>query len=178
MSKACKFHLGTPFPGHNFTHRRRYGRLSPPQARLVFRKLAKYASQLAAMGLCNHPVACQTTTCGLEVPLGFDRSAETPIQMTTCKSMQGSQMALKYKQTFTVKGKFQFPIDMLRYDGCFPFDESDGGKIERAMDAGCDPWEVKLMRYVETKNNLRTIDRWRSFCAEVVTESVETTKMP
>ncbi len=86
-------------------------------------------------------------------------------------------MALKYKQTFTVKGTFQFPIDMRRYDGCFPFDESDRGKIERAMDTGCDPWEVKLMRY-ETKNHLPTIDRWRSFCAEVVIESVETTKLP
>lgn len=54
-------------------------------------------------------------------------------------------MALKYKQTFTVKGTLQFPIDMPRDDDCFPFDESDRGKIEQAMDTRFRPVGSELI---------------------------------
>ena len=81
---------------------------------------------------------------------------------------------MKYYQTFTVRTTLQFPIDMLRYDGCFPHTETDSGKITQSLSrltkGAC---VVQIGRYVSTKRmNSPSIGRWESFgCAvsEVVT---------
>jgi len=84
---------------------------------------------------------------------------------------------MKFIQTFTVIGSHQFPIDMLRYDGCFPTSESDSEVISRGCSTG-DPgaWSVNLTRYISQKNELPTIGRWASFLAEVKPDSIVTRK--
>lgn len=60
---------------------------------------------------------------------------------------------------FEVEGAGRFPIDMLRYDRCFPFDESNSylivGPIERRT--------IKLMAYVDVKSATPCYGRWNSF---------------
>jgi hypothetical protein len=87
-------------------------------------------------------------------------------------------MALKFVQTFQVRGSGRFPIDMLRYDHCFPAAEEESPKIAAAVYGSPKPWEVRLKRYIELSAQRPTGDRWRSFSAEVVEESIETKKLP
>ena len=74
----------------------------------------------------------------------------------------------KYYQTFTVTTKFQFPIDMLRYDGCFPHTEIDAGAISRNLTDQTRPITVQIGRYVTNKRMCEpTIERWASFGCKV-----------
>jgi hypothetical protein len=84
-----------------------------------------------------------------------------------------------YRQTFEVEGRCIFPVDMLRYDGCFPASEIEAGKIERALDgSNIGLWRVTLKRYIfDTKSQLPTFDRWKSFQATVDASSVRTERM-
>lgn len=66
------------------------------------------------------------------------------------------------KQThFTVRGSGRFPIDMLRYDGCWPFQSTDSFAITHSFtwEHGPEPYEVRL----ETWQGKPTVGRWRSF---------------
>ena len=70
-----------------------------------------------------------------------------------------------FVQTFAVIGKGSFPIDMLRYDHCFPDSESDAAVIEasfRPRDAGVER-RVILRRHVERSGDFPTYMRWASF---------------
>ena len=82
---------------------------------------------------------------------------------------------LKYVCEFTVEGEGEFPLDMLRYDRCSPFDSTDANAI------GADPFDVrsedgprtvKLIRFTEGKgknyNDNPTARRWESFGWKVV----------
>lgn len=80
-------------------------------------------------------------------------------------------MALRYVQTFTVipkRGDEEvFPLDMLRYDGCFFDKEADATKVGTS---GCPATgslrvtgSVSLRRYVESKDDMPTEARWTSF---------------
>lgn len=61
---------------------------------------------------------------------------------------------------FTVKGNGMFPIDMLRYDNCWPATSEDAAKL-----AGRGPREVTL----GTRNRTApTVGRWPSFMWRVV----------
>lgn len=73
------------------------------------------------------------------------------------------------EEIFTVKGKGRFPIDMLRYDGCWPYSGQDAAAIEATMD----PMERKRIRdmtddgcitvkLVKHSRQLPTVERWRS----------------
>jgi hypothetical protein len=84
---------------------------------------------------------------------------------------------MKYRQTFTVRGRFRFPIDMLRYDEAFPATEIDSGKIHHALEPGCEPWEVMLARYTETKDDYPTFARWESFSVTVDDKSIQIRKL-
>lgn len=53
-----------------------------------------------------------------------------------------------------------FPIDMLRYDGAYPADQTESSKIESCMNGGPLPSEVEL---VATFNASPNDQRWRSF---------------
>ena len=74
---------------------------------------------------------------------------------------------MKYYQTFSVKSRYQFPIDMLRYDGCFPASQIASAKITESLSACGGPVEVVLGRYVDRKGDTPTVDRWKSFSCEV-----------
>lgn len=60
--------------------------------------------------------------------------------------------------TFTVTGRGSFPLDMLRYDQCFPFGPDDVAN----MDVG-QRREVRLVHYGEQRHWEPTKDRWASF---------------
>ncbi len=76
-------------------------------------------------------------------------------------------MAKKYQQLFTVTSKMAFPLDMLRYDQCFPYSQEDVAQIGASLDRCVDVKErtVTLSRFVDAKTvrNLPTMDRWKSF---------------
>ena len=76
-------------------------------------------------------------------------------------------MAKKYYQTFVVETGFQFPIDMLRYDGCFPDTEHDSVLIILSLADMRNPVKVKIGRYVSIKRNKPTISRWESFGCKI-----------
>lgn len=69
---------------------------------------------------------------------------------------------MKY-QTFIVHSQFGFPLDMLRYDACFPASGEDAGKIDRSLTNRETPLMVKIGRYVQNKSSMPTIRRWESF---------------
>jgi hypothetical protein len=84
-----------------------------------------------------------------------------------------------YRHTATARGKFPFPLDMLRYDACFP---ADGASVA-AMDASLrrertkDPFEVKLVKYTRVKEaNAWTHGRWTSFTWFVIETGMESCK--
>jgi hypothetical protein len=61
--------------------------------------------------------------------------------------------------TFTVLGEGPFPVDMLRYDLCYPKSQSDSGEIERSYKRSLrDEHRVTL---VSSKHP--TEERWGSF---------------
>lgn len=76
-----------------------------------------------------------------------------------------------FYQRFTVTGFGEFPIDMLRYDCCFPENESDSGRI---APRNYGQRSVKLARTVERKSDHPTQARWQSFGWSVDEDSIET----
>lgn len=78
---------------------------------------------------------------------------------------------LKYVHVAEVNFGFNFPIDMLRYDGCFPASEEDSGIIRRAVveHAQCNGRIACVKKYSEHKSwmDAWTFARWRSFDAEL-----------
>ena len=85
-------------------------------------------------------------------------------------------MALKYRQTFTVEGSGWFPLDMLRYDCCFPLHESEIGRLSNVEPMG-EFRSVELQRYVEIKADQPTQGLWQSFGWSVKDGSVKTEKL-
>jgi len=68
-----------------------------------------------------------------------------------------------YRVIFIVEGKGMFPIDMLRYDACFPSDFKAvvgiGSPAEKPYER-----EVKLCQPRQTATERQvTIDRWKTF---------------
>ncbi len=72
-----------------------------------------------------------------------------------------------FKQTFQVTTPFCFPFDMLRYDEAFPLHQSDVSKITQSQSAHAEPITVELARYVQSKTEMPTADRWQSFGCKV-----------
>lgn len=72
---------------------------------------------------------------------------------------------------FTIKGvQTPFPVDMLRFDECWPETVQDSEKIKNSFGFRHGRrvrWEVNL---VSKNNNVPTVDRWQSFACEVVQE--------
>jgi hypothetical protein len=83
-----------------------------------------------------------------------------------------------YQQKIVVEGGGSFPLDMLRYDGCYPAkelgaDNSDdtGGahQMERTIRYETEGKQrFTLHRWVEYKNQPPTFARWESFGWKVV----------
>lgn len=85
-------------------------------------------------------------------------------------------MSMKYRQHFTVEGRGPFPIDMLRYDCCWLTEEIWD---EAALVSYESPLrQVKITRYVESKN-IAPSGRWPSRGGwRVIPESIRTEKLP
>jgi hypothetical protein len=74
---------------------------------------------------------------------------------------------------FKVKGSFRFPLDMLRYDACWPASPGDTGNMEASFDARSPTgYEVELIHWAANAGWQPTVDRWASFGWYVVTGSV------
>lgn len=73
---------------------------------------------------------------------------------------------MKYLVRFTVKGFGQFPIDMLRYDRCFPDTEKDSEELLATFNTAA-VWEINLAAYCRTKSWLPCNGRWNSFGCDI-----------
>jgi len=65
-----------------------------------------------------------------------------------------------YVTEFTVTGDGYFPIDMLRYDQCFPVTQHDVELIRLRHHGTV---EIRLAQHHATEQNRITNDRWESF---------------
>jgi len=72
-----------------------------------------------------------------------------------------------YCQVARVEGSSYFPLDMLRYDHCYPEGDLDVTKVGLADRANfkVEPrrFVVHVARVVSNKNETWTIGRWKSF---------------
>lgn len=69
-------------------------------------------------------------------------------------------MAMKF-HTITITGRGAFPVDMLRYDCCFPASEHDSYAILHTFQKHED-WSIRLSKYSDSSEPW-TLARWSSF---------------
>ena len=75
---------------------------------------------------------------------------------------------------FKVTGNSPFPLDMLRYDRCFPASERDSSLIATMLaHENTGYLTVELLTYQELKNWLPTTARWKSRSWEVHPSALE-----
>lgn len=67
-----------------------------------------------------------------------------------------------YTHRVTVEGSFQFPVDMLRYDYCFPDSEADSAAIANEEHSR-EPRRVRVVQVTDSKRPMFTPARWESF---------------
>jgi hypothetical protein len=81
-----------------------------------------------------------------------------------------------YRHTAKIRICDRFPIDMLRWDACFPADGEAGRLIRELIDEGPDRSGdipiIKIAAYRETKDPPWTKERWASFMCYIVEEEV------
>lgn len=76
------------------------------------------------------------------------------------------QATIKYRVERAFKGGGGFPIDMLRYDGAYPANETASGIIDNYMSVDRHPADAAANRPVElvaTHNGCPNARRWESF---------------
>lgn len=81
---------------------------------------------------------------------------------------------MMYYQIFSVKGQGTFPFDMLRYDGCYPSQQSDTIDMVSTLDG---TRYVTLKRYITRKDQMPTLERWLSYGWTVEKSSIRTMKL-
>lgn len=63
---------------------------------------------------------------------------------------------------------YPFPLDMLRYDGCYPKNSDDARKIEDSIEQHpTERYTVHVCQHSQKKLDPWTDDRWKSFGATV-----------
>jgi len=80
---------------------------------------------------------------------------------------------MQYKWTFTVIGHGTFPLDMLRYDACYPIDSESVSGLEYDRDNRHEPRKVQLRSHLNSPTNAR----WASFGWLVLRETVRKEKV-
>lgn len=70
----------------------------------------------------------------------------------------------RYLHKFSVRGIGRFPIDMLRYDACYPASGQDSAKINDIRERRV----IELVAVHHSKAFEPTAARWNSFCWWVV----------
>ncbi len=78
-----------------------------------------------------------------------------------------------YMSKFVVEGRGHFPLDMLRYDSCWPSTQSDVAALDYIREDFRKPpneksRRVALSRCHKTKGFKPTSDRWESFGWHIV----------
>lgn len=70
----------------------------------------------------------------------------------------------------SVCGSGEFPIDMLRYDGCFPLSEEDSNLITLTLrtERKWRPTKIVLLKPNGYKHWIPSYTRWKSFGWEVI----------
>jgi hypothetical protein len=68
----------------------------------------------------------------------------------------------RYLQKATVTGRGGFPLDMLRYDSCWPSSPDDVSKIHASF-IERDTYSITLSRTTDSARSQWTADRWFSF---------------
>lgn len=82
-------------------------------------------------------------------------------------------MAMKIVK-FTVKGSFRFPLDMLRYDQCWPAGPEDTARMEYSTESRSpEGYDITLCRWAPNGAWTPTMGRWASFNWHVDPASVE-----
>jgi hypothetical protein len=76
-------------------------------------------------------------------------------------------MAKTWIHEATIKGSGMFPLDMLRYDSCYPKGSEDAFKIAAAIRMEDRQWEVRVMKRGFDRNDKFTDGRWASFGCKV-----------
>ncbi len=64
---------------------------------------------------------------------------------------------------FTVKGWGAFPLDMLRYDSCWPATAADSERIRSSFRGHLTSSPPQEIRLVSASASPITVDRWASF---------------
>lgn len=87
-------------------------------------------------------------------------------------------MAL-YVHTFKVRGGTRFPLDMLRYDACFPATGEDAAHMDDCLnrDVSAKDRIEKAITLIHVSDHIRwtpTVGRWESFLWHVVGEAAHT----
>jgi len=73
--------------------------------------------------------------------------------------------------TFTVEGTYPFPVDMLRYDACYPVTTEDAVELGTACDHRALKMSSRPIRRVTLgtmRQNRPTTGRWESFGWKVI----------
>lgn len=86
---------------------------------------------------------------------------------------------MKYLVEFRVRGVGPFPLDMLRYDECFPRSSEDAASIgiEHPFSLSV-PREIELCKYADSKTGrLITTARWNSFGWQVISAQTKTSRI-
>ena len=83
------------------------------------------------------------------------------------KLIEAAQNAIE----FDVQGRGEFPVDMLRYDLCWPATETDSNLIDPPRVAGLAKQRIITLRSLK---GTPTFARWRSFGWEVLWTDQET----
>lgn len=66
-----------------------------------------------------------------------------------------------------ITGMGEFPLDMLRYDSCSPYSETDSYAIANTF-KNFEKWEIFVKcRPLEKKRSPWTIGRWQSFGVQI-----------
>ncbi len=84
--------------------------------------------------------------------------------------MQKSQTAMTHYSVLKVEGTGTFPVDMLRYDACFPATEEDSHRIRASHDE-VKRWIIFVKKHTSPKFNKGAVwstARWESFRCRVV----------
>ena len=80
-------------------------------------------------------------------------------------------MARNHSYTFTVEGSGNFPLDMLRYDCCYPVSSEDAAKLDsNPHEPACYRGRREIKLRMDDSSHGPTVDRWASFnwtCKEI-----------
>lgn len=85
--------------------------------------------------------------------------------------MKGQRLPSKiaYQHFAVITTSSGFPVDMLRYDCCFPVAEADSRRIAESINPRVEDRQVSILvsRFTESSEPRWTYDRWRAFQCEI-----------